>query len=141
MGGRCVVGSEHDPAGRGEPVVGGIVKVEPLAVADPVVDLESLLPSALPRGFDQGRSKVNAGDLRTRPGCQLGDRARSACQVEPGSSWLRMKTLDEERMDIGDCFGNVLVGTVTPHGGLSLLQFLESHDGLLCSHFRRTGAC
>jgi hypothetical protein len=49
---RCVIGREHDPASRGQSVIGSVIEVEALAVTNPVVDLEFLFLRPLPRRFD-----------------------------------------------------------------------------------------
>ena len=102
--------------------------VEPLAVADAVVDLETLVGRALARRVDQRRSEVDACHLRARAGGALRDRAGAAGEIEPALAGLWGQPLDDHLVNVRDRVGDVLVGPRAPHHALLLLELLERHQ-------------
>ena len=102
-------------------------ELEPLDVADDVVDLEPELGGALLRGLDQDGREVEPGHVRARGGGALGDRARAAGKVEPAVARPGRQPLDDDLVDVGDRLGDPLVGPVAPHHALPLLELLVRH--------------
>src|SRR5215204_4220236 len=125
--GRFVIGREHDAAGRGDDVEGAVLELEVLAVADAVVDAEIALFRALLGGLDEGRRKIDAGDVGSLRGCELGNCARPAGKIEPFHARLRSESVDHARVDVRDRLRDVLVGALAPDDALLLLQLFESH--------------
>src|SRR3954468_5498791 len=93
-------------------------RLQALAVADAVLDLEAALGCPLLRRLDQARGEVDADDGRARRGQQLRDTAAAAAEVEHTLAGARRERIGDRLVQILDRGRDPVEGTVPPHDAL-----------------------